>query len=106
MGQLRGIYFGGSNIIAIDPQTNDIKYLYGANVDEFFYSGAVGDHQVLPNGNILITESMAGRVIEVTPKGKIVWEYINRYSDEKTVKISDAIRYPSEYLDVADWECE
>ena len=105
-GTTTGIYFGGSNIIAIDPHTNAIKYLYGANVDEFFYSQAVGDHQVLPNGNILITESMAGRVIEVTPKGKIVWEYINRYSDEKTLKISDAIRYPSEYLDVADWGCE
>ncbi len=31
----------------------------------------------LPNGNTLITESDGGRLLEVTPAGEIVWEYLN-----------------------------
>jgi hypothetical protein len=31
----------------------------------------------LPNGNTLITEAAGGRLLEVTPDGRIVWEFIN-----------------------------
>ena len=31
----------------------------------------------LDNGNTLIVESLAGRALEVTPAGEIVWEYYN-----------------------------
>jgi hypothetical protein len=31
--------------------------------------------QRLPNGNTLICEADPGRVFEVTPAGKVVWEY-------------------------------
>jgi len=30
---------------------------------------------VLPNGDVLITESETGRVFEITESGKIVWQY-------------------------------
>ena len=33
--------------------------------------------EVQPNGNILITESDGGRLLEVTRGGDIVWEYVN-----------------------------
>jgi hypothetical protein len=33
------------------------------------------DADRLPNGNTLVTDSLNHRVIEVTPQGKIVWEY-------------------------------
>jgi hypothetical protein len=33
------------------------------------------DADRLPNGNTLITDTLNHRVIEVTPKGRIVWEY-------------------------------
>jgi len=38
-----------------------------------------GEQQLLPNGNVLITESFAGRVIEVTreTQPRIVWSYVN-----------------------------
>ena len=29
------------------------------------------------NGNTLISESTAGRILEVTPEGSVVWEYVN-----------------------------
>lgn len=31
----------------------------------------------LANGNTLIVESMAGPMIEVTPTGEIVWDFVN-----------------------------
>ena len=44
-----------------------------------FYSSYISAAQRLPNGNTLITEGSDGRLIEVTPEHKIVWEYINPY---------------------------
>jgi len=37
----------------------------------------MGKHQWLPNGNMLITESMAGRAFEIDNKGTMLWEYFN-----------------------------
>ena len=37
----------------------------------------MGKHQWLPNGNLLITESMKGRAFEIDTNGEIVWEYVN-----------------------------
>jgi hypothetical protein len=42
-----------------------------------FESRVLGSCQRLANGNTLITESTAGRALEVRPDGKIVWEYFN-----------------------------
>ncbi len=100
-----GRHFGGSNIISVDPKTDTIRYLYGKGADQHFYTPVQGDHQVLPNGNVLINESSAGRAFEVTPNGDIVWEYINRYSDEEVFRLRDATRYPPDYFQVPDWTC-
>jgi hypothetical protein len=35
--------------------------------------------QRLKNGNTRITSGIDGRILEVTPKGDIVWEYRNQY---------------------------
>ncbi len=36
---------------------------------------AGGSAQRLPNGNTLVTNSVSGHVLEVTPRGEIVWHY-------------------------------
>jgi len=36
-----------------------------------------GSVERLPNGNTLICETSKGHFLEVTPDGKVVWEYIN-----------------------------
>jgi hypothetical protein len=64
---------GRSKVIEFDPGTQDIVWQYD---DPEFFSIGAGSQQVLPNGNVLITESRAGRIFEVTRKGRIVWEYI------------------------------
>ena len=58
----------------------------------------MGKHQYLPNGNILITESLAGRVFEITSSAKIVWSYINKLNDNEVYVVEQATRYPKHYL--------
>ena len=37
--------------------------------------------------------------------GQIVWEYINRYSEDEVLRISDAIRYSKDYFTQDAWTC-
>ena len=48
-------------------------------VSPSFYSAYQGAAQRLSNGNTHITESVAGRLFEVTSSGEVVWEYIVPY---------------------------
>ena len=70
------------------------------------YTPVEGDHQILKNGNILIAEGNGGRVLEVDRDGRVVWEFINRYSEEEVLRVSDAIRYPREYFVQGSWACD
>jgi len=100
-----GSILGGSNIISIDPKSSDSNIFYGASDEQKFFSNRSGNFQILDNGNILITEKDAGRLIEVTENGEIAWEFVNRYDDESVVQITQAIRYPMDYFQVEDWAC-
>jgi len=87
-----------SRVLEIDPETSEIVWSYTA--DDFFTKGA-GAEQRLPNGNTLITESEDGRVIEVTPAGEAVWEYVNPLTTEPggnvVLGIMRAERLPSDF---------
>lgn len=100
-----GRLFGGSKIISVDPSSGNIETLFGMQNHERMYTASQGDHQIFQNGNILMAEAEAGRIIEVDNSGNIVWEYINRYSDDEVFRVADAIRYPLDYLNVENWSC-
>ncbi len=51
--------------------------------DKDFYARFISGVQRLPNGNTLITEGNTGRLIEVTPEGRVVWEFVNRTAEER-----------------------
>ncbi len=68
---------GMSRIIEFDPFTQEVYWDYTGDADAYFYSRIRSRQQRLPNGNTLITESDTGRLFEVTPDRKIVWEYFN-----------------------------
>jgi len=68
-----------SQIIEFEPFTQEIVWRYLGNDNEKFFSKTCGSNQRLLNGNTLITETDNGRAFEVTPKGMIVWEYINPF---------------------------
>ena len=62
----RGSMLGGRRIVAMQPHTDSIEVLFQASGAEPFYTPAMGKWQRLENGNLLLTESQAGRVVEVT----------------------------------------
>lgn len=68
---------GLSRVIEFQPATSRIVWRYSGREGEPLESVARASATRLGNGNTLIVESMAGRVIEVAPNGDIVWEFVN-----------------------------
>lgn len=68
---------GSSRVIQVEPATQRIVWQYQGDPPESFFSDVRGSAQALPNGNVLVTESMRGRVFEVTRAGDVVWEFLN-----------------------------
>ena len=73
-GNLRTPQISSARIIAFDAQagTSETTFVWQDNPP--FYDRAVGDADRQPNGNILITAGVSGRIIEITPQGEKVWE--------------------------------
>jgi len=61
-----------------------------------------GDHELLADGGMLITEFDAGRVFELDKSGTVVWEYVNHFDDQFVGEITNAARYDADYFSV-DW---
>ena len=102
--------FGYSRILRFDPDSHEILWKYEGTVDNPFYTSIQGDHQVLPNGNVMIVESEAGRIFEVDPEtNDVVWEWINHLEmDGKPNllgRVTRATRYEQEYPDFAMQGC-
>lgn len=97
---------GPSRVIEIDPTTQQIvwKYEGGTASTDVFDADKGGNVQKLPNGNVLITHSWQGRIIEVTgdSQPRIVWEYVNRLRAEgggsRVGFLTDAVRYSRQDL--------
>lgn len=66
-----------SRVIEFDPISMKTSWVYGGNDAEFFFSDRRGYLDVMPNGNILVTDSWAGRLFEVTRDKRIVWDFYN-----------------------------
>jgi hypothetical protein len=66
-----------SRVVEFNPIDNQITWEYQGDPPASFFSKYLGYQQRLPNGNTLITESMAGRAFEVTPDKSIVWEFLS-----------------------------
>jgi arylsulfotransferase ASST len=83
-----------SRIVRISATTNRIDVLYSGTREQPFFSDIMGTQQLLPNGNLLLTESIAGRVIEVDASGHIVWEYFNLVGKGLVAVVDDALLLP------------
>ncbi|MCC7083488.1 MAG: hypothetical protein IT427_00610, partial [Pirellulales bacterium] len=64
---------GTTRILEWNPRTGAIEWCYRGSREQFFESESRGGQQLLPNGNVLITESNNGRIFEVTRDGEIAW---------------------------------
>ena len=67
-------------------QEAEIVWSYAA---DGFYSRWGSGVQRLPDGNTLITEADHGRLIEVTPAGETVWEFVNPKTKNGLVRQGD-----------------
>ena len=66
-----------SRALEVDPFTQRIAWTFAGRPGEGLFSETLGAVQRLPGGNTLVVESNFGRALEVTPGGRIVWEYLN-----------------------------
>ncbi|MEO0759184.1 MAG: arylsulfotransferase family protein [Cyanobacteria bacterium J06648_16] len=95
---------GGTRIIEWDPKTQEIVWEYGGTRERPLHSAFRGSQQPLPNGNVLITETTGGRVLEVTRNGEIVWEYINKLDNNTVGVVIRAQRFTPDSLDFLNSE--
>jgi hypothetical protein len=68
---------GVSRAVEFNLATETLVWSYGTKPNEPLDSVERSSLNRLANGNTIVVESMAGRVFEVTPKGDIVWEFVN-----------------------------
>ena len=90
-----------SQVIEFDPFTKKVTWAYPVGDQPALFSVLFGSSQRLSNGNTLITESEYGRVLEVTPEGEIVWEFVSPHTaganDEFVAVIPELIRLPPDF---------
>jgi hypothetical protein len=102
----RGRITGGSRIVALRPHTGESKVLFPGRESEPFYTDIGGKWQLLPNGNILLLEAGAGRVLEVDSNGRTVWRWTQEKYDEKRIpEVLGGDRYPYTVQQVSGWGC-
>ncbi len=68
---------GSSRILEHSFRTGADRVIFQGDAVHPFFTPAFGRHQRLSNGDILLTESTKGRVLEIDRNGGLVWEYFN-----------------------------
>jgi hypothetical protein len=96
--QAEGAILGGSRILELDPLSGKVETVYEGSKQAPFFTGILGKHQHLQNGNLLITEGQKGRIFEVTPAGDIVWEYVHMYDRNSIAWVEQGHRYSRDYV--------
>ena len=56
-----------------------IKRVYPTHKKDRDFAAIISGAQRLPNGNTLVTYGTTGRIFEVDPTGRVVWDYVNPY---------------------------
>ena len=92
---------GYTRVLELEPLTGKIVWEYKADPPESFYSPSRGSDERMPNGNTFIAESDSGRLFEVTPRGEMVWEFVNpqTLSNNRPMAIYRAACYPRALVD-------
>jgi hypothetical protein len=86
-----------SRIARVSAVTGQVTTRFAGTRERPFFTDIMGQHQLLPNGNVLITESVGGRVFEIDRAGDIVWEYFNVVGDGILGLVDDSRRLSSEF---------
>jgi hypothetical protein len=96
----------GSAVIEFSPKSRSTAWSFRGEPGSRLLSDIRACQQLLPNGNVLITESDGGRLLEVTRGGEVVWEYINPVrggEGERLIPVvCEGTRYSKEELPFLD----
>nr|MBC8372500.1 PQQ-binding-like beta-propeller repeat protein [Planctomycetota bacterium] len=65
------ILLADNNVVEVDPKSDKVVWSYKPAMQK---GGGTFACQRLKNGNTMVGENSAGRIVEVDPKGKIVFE--------------------------------
>lgn len=84
-----------SRVIEVNPKTNKIEWEYKGDPPYSFYSGNQSGCQWLPNGNVLITNTMSGQIFEVTHEKEKVWEYMSPFYGPHQGQLPNPLIYRS-----------
>ena len=91
---------GASRVLELDVETSEIVWQYRGDVQNRLFSPSCGAAERLANGNTLISESDAGRAVEVTPEGEIVWEFLSPHrvgeNREYVATLFEVLRVPAD----------
>ena len=105
-GTAGGTMLGGSRIVALQPHTDSTRRLFTSGGASSFYTEKMGKWQELPNGNLLLTEAWAGRIVEVDAAGNIVWEWVSEpYSDSSVPWVQQGQRRELTRKQIQSWSC-
>ncbi|MCJ7421780.1 arylsulfotransferase family protein [Sphingomicrobium astaxanthinifaciens] len=101
----RSGFRGQSQLLRYDPARDAVELLYPHDPDTPFFSDIMGTQQVLPNGNVLLTESTGGRIIEITPAGEVVWDYRAAFDEEDAALLTEAVRLAPDFFEPGALAC-
>jgi hypothetical protein len=95
-----------SFVTEFNPVTNETVWEYRDDPCTYFYSHHISGAERLESGNTLICEGSFGRVFEVTPEKKIVWEFVNpkfnmTFMGETANWVFRAFRYSEDSPEIA-----
>ena len=82
-----------SRVLEYNPEKNRIDWEYKDDPPFAFFASNQGGAQKLPNNNVLITDTMVGRILEVTVQGEKVWEYLSPFHGPHGGQASNPLIY-------------
>ncbi|HSM06687.1 MAG TPA: arylsulfotransferase family protein [Longimicrobiales bacterium] len=84
-----------SRIVILDARDGSVTTWFEGGPDVPFYSDIMGKHQWLPDGHLLVTESMQGRAVEIDASREVVWEYVNQVRPGTVGIVEEVQRLPA-----------
>lgn len=97
---------GRSLVRRVDPSDGTLSVVFEGNDETPFYSWRRGKHQLLPNGNLLLTEAERGRALEVDAEGELVWERHLPWDDERNIVVTEARHVPESFFESGLPRCQ
>ncbi len=94
-----------SRIVRIDPKTRVVETIFAGSEETPFYSWQRGKHQMLPNGNVLVTDAEQGRILEAAPDGGLVWERDMGWDANRNMIVTEAKHLPPDFFAAGPPSC-